>query len=105
MRLTKTLYIVEKVQSDTPSGLDEFDRPVYEDVPTKTPFLGEVEPYSTRLAEQRYGVLVDVSNRVFCLPNEMIKIKSIIEYNGLYFEVTEFTAYDNHYEVLIKKVK
>ncbi|MFS0776082.1 hypothetical protein ABC255_08760 [Neobacillus sp. 3P2-tot-E-2] len=105
MRLTKTLYIVEKVQSNTPSGTDEFDRPIYDDIPTKTQFLGEVEPFSTRLAEQRYGVTVDVSNRVFCLPNEKIRIKSIIEYSGLEFEVTEFTAYDNHYEVLIKKVK
>ncbi|MFP5111829.1 hypothetical protein ACSU64_05555 [Bacillaceae bacterium C204] len=105
MRLTKTLYIIEKVKSETSNGVDEFDRPIYNDIPTKTPFFGEVEPYSTRLAEQRYGVMVEVTNRVFCFPNEKIKVKSLIEYNGLNFEVTEFTAYDNHYEVLIKKVK
>ncbi|PLS04024.1 hypothetical protein [Neobacillus cucumis] len=96
MRLSKTIYIIETVQSDTPSGMDEFDRPIYEDIPTKTPFLAEVEPYSSKMAEQRYGVMVEVSNRVFCLPNDKIRIKSIIEYNGLDFEVTEFTAYDNH---------
>ncbi|MEH7416067.1 hypothetical protein V7266_12360 [Neobacillus drentensis] len=105
MRLTKTLYIVENIQSDTPSGVDEFDRPIYEDVPRKTPFLAEVEPFSSRLAESQYGVSVEVSNRVFCLPNDKIRIQSIIEYNGLEFEVTEMTTYDNHYEVLIKKVK
>jgi hypothetical protein len=104
MRLTKTLYIVEKVKSDTPVGYDSFGRPIYSYSTVKTPFSAEAEPYSARLAETKYGVFVDVSNRIFCNPNEKIKVKASIEYNGQLFEVTECMQYDNHYEVLMKKV-
>lgn len=104
MRLTKTLYIIETGQSDIPIGVDEFDRPVYGDIATKTTFLGEIQPYSNRLAETNYGIIVDVSHRLFCYPNEKIKVKSFIEYNGLKYQVTEYMEYDNHFEVLMKKV-
>jgi hypothetical protein len=104
MRLTKTLYIVETKQSDTPTGVDQFGRPTFETI-VKTPFFAEVEPYSSGLAEQVYGVFVDVTNRVFCTPNSKIKIKSIIEYINDKFEVTLLMQFDNHYELLIKKVK
>ena len=104
MRLTKTLYIINKALSDTPNGTDEMGRPVYGEDSTITAFLGEVEPFSNKLAETRYGLFVDVTNRVFCLPNELIKLNCDIEYNGQNFIVTECMQYDRHFEVLLKKV-
>lgn len=104
MRLSKTLYIVENVQSSAPTGTDEYGREEYGYVPIYTSFQGEVEPFSNRLAETNYGLFVDCTNRLFCDPNLKIKVKSLIEYNGQQFEVTDCMEYDNHYEVLIKKV-
>lgn len=104
MRLTKTLYILDKVQSETPTGTDEFGREEYGFIDTKIPFLGEVEPFSNRLAETSYGLFVDCTNRLFCEPNVKIKLKTFIEYNGQEFEITECMEYDRHFEVLMKKV-
>ncbi|WML44086.1 hypothetical protein [Neobacillus sp. PS3-40] len=104
MRLTKTLYILEKILSTTPRGTDEYGRAEYENVPIYTAFQGEVEPFSNRLAETNYGLFVDCTNRLFCEPNAKIKVKSLIEYNGQEFEIIECMEYDNHSEVLMKKV-
>ncbi|WP_226087481.1 hypothetical protein [Mesobacillus sp. S13] len=104
MRLTKTLYVINKTESDEPSSIDEFGRGKYDLIETKTPLLGEVEPFSNRLAETRYGVFVDVTNRAFCMPNDLIKINGEIEYDNQNFIVTECMKYDRHYEVLLKKV-
>lgn len=104
MRLTKTLYIISKTESDTPNGTDEFGRDKYDPIEIKTSFLGEVEQFSNRLAETNYGVFVDVTNRVFCEPNDLIKINGEIEYDNQNFIVTECMKYDRHYELLLKKV-
>jgi hypothetical protein len=104
MRLTKTLYIVEEIESDEPIGYDSVGRPVYGYETVKSSFLGEVEPYSARLAETTYGVTVDVSNRVFCEPHEKLKLGASVEYKNSQYEVTECMEYDKHYEVLLKKV-
>lgn len=104
MRLTKTLYIIEEIESDKPIGYDQLGRPIYGVSTIKTSFLGEVEAYSSRLAETRYGVTIDVTNRVFCYPNEKLILGGSIEYKGNSYEITECMQYDNHYEVLMKKV-
>jgi hypothetical protein len=105
MRLTKTLYILEKVQSETPTGTDQFGREEYGFIPKRTPFLGEVEPFSNKLAETNYGLFVECTHRLFCLPNETIKVKTMIEYKGEEFQVTDCLPYDGHFEVLIKREK
>ncbi|ARK30772.1 hypothetical protein [Halalkalibacter krulwichiae] len=103
MRLTKTLYIVTEENGQV-IDYDPFGRPIYGDPETiKSPFKGEVEPYSNTLAERTYGVFVEVTNRVFCKPNEDLKILSDIEYLEESYKVTEIMKYDKHYEVLIRK--
>lgn len=103
MRLTKTLYIVTEEETDEIKGYDSLGRPIYKVVTTKTPFKGEVEPYSSGLAGYRYGVSINVTNRVFCFPNEDIQLGTTVEYQDERYEVTENMKYDRHYEVLINK--
>lgn len=109
MRLTKTLFTIEVTQDylrDENGDIirDQDGRPVFGETETRTPFLGEIQPYSARLAETTYGVMVDVQNRVFCYPNEKLTLGTSIEYKGKKFEVTECMDYETHYEVLMKKV-
>jgi hypothetical protein len=105
MRLTKTLYFLDKVQSETPTGVDQFGREEYGFITDRIPFLGEVEPFSNRLAETNYGLFVECTHRIFCEPHSLIRLKALIEYNGEEFEVNECLSYGRHLEVLIKRVK
>ncbi|KHF40706.1 hypothetical protein [Halalkalibacter okhensis] len=103
MRLTKTLYIVTEEQGEI-IDYEQFGRPIYGDPEQiKSPFKGEVEPYSNTLAERTYGVFVEVTNRVFCKPNKNLKILSDVEYLKEPYKVTEIMKYDKHFEVLIRK--
>jgi hypothetical protein len=103
MRLTKTLYIVTEEQGEI-IGYTSIGQPIYDDTQiVKTPFKGDVEPYSNTLAEHTYGVYVECTNRVFCKPNDKLKILSDIEYQEEPYKVTEIMKYDKHYEVLIRK--
>jgi hypothetical protein len=103
MRLTKTLYIIKEEESAEPIYYNDFGEPVYGVIETKTPFQAEIEPYSNTLANNRYGVSVDVTNRLFCKPNPDILLGTLIEYNNIKYSVTENMQYDRHFEVLMKK--
>jgi hypothetical protein len=103
MRLPKTLYIVEMIQSEEPTSIDPFGQAIYGEIPEKTPLLGEVEPYSSKLAETQYGVFAEVHNRLYCYPNPNIKFHTLIEYEDELYKVVECMKYDRHYEVLLKK--
>jgi hypothetical protein len=101
MRLPKTLYFIE--EEKTIVGHDSLGRPIYDTVTTYDPFKGEVEPFSAKLAETQYGLFVEVTNRVFCLPNSKIKIQAPVRYNDEEYIITEYLPYDKHFEVLIKR--
>lgn len=104
MRLPKIIYIIEEIQGEL-VGFDQLGRPIYgEPTILKTPISSEVEPFSSKLAETRYGVFVDVTNRVFCKPHEKIVLNQEIEFENEDYRITEVMKYDRHYEVLIKKV-
>lgn len=101
MRLTKTLYIVTEEESTEPIGYDSLGRPIYGTTIVKTSFDGEVEPFSSQLASTNYGLTANVTNRVFCLPNDSLVLNQHIEYNGEDYTLTGLLKYDRHYEVLI----
>ncbi|WP_027725431.1 hypothetical protein [Tuberibacillus calidus] len=103
MRLTKTLYIVEEIESDEPIGYDSLGRPVYGTTTVKTPFMGEVEPYSSELTHTRYGLVANVTHRVFCLPNDKLKLNQHIEWQDKDYTLTGLLKYDRHFEVLINE--
>lgn len=106
MRLTKTLYfLIENkrfIGNDPRTG-----KPIYEIKVSKEAFRAEVEPYSQMLALNRYGVSVDITNRVFCNFNDRLNVESmtdfVIEYNNKKYEVKEIITYDKHCELLIKR--
>ncbi|WBL16374.1 hypothetical protein [Sutcliffiella sp. NC1] len=103
MKLTKTLYTIHETEGEL-IGYDPLGRPVYSPPSIDyRAFKGELEPYSSKLAETTYGLIVQVTNRVFCYPNENILIGVKIRYNNEEYTVTECLRYDKHYEVLIRK--
>ncbi|WP_158735149.1 hypothetical protein [Alteribacillus sp. YIM 98480] len=103
MRLTKDFYIVEEIEGEI-VDYDELDRPIYAETDYEyRHFLGELEPYSAQLAEHNYGLYIEVTHRVFCEPNERIKIGETITYEDEKYHVTECLRYDKHYEVMLKK--
>lgn len=103
MRLTKTLYTIHETEGEL-IGYDPFGRPVYGDSQIEyRPFRGELEPYSSKLAETTYGLFVQVTNRLFCYPNSNILVGVKIRFNNEDYEVRECLRYDKHFEVLIRK--
>lgn len=99
MRLPKKIYFYDWVDGDS---TDWWGTPE----PTKVlgDFFGaEVEPYSSELAKNTYGVFVTVTNRVFCKPDERIKINVELNYRDTNYRVTQVMDYGKHYEVLIER--
>lgn len=103
MRLPKTFYTIHETKGEL-LGHDHFGRPVYGEPSTEyREFKGELEPYSSKLAETNYGLFVQVTNRLFCEPNPNIFLTSKVLYEEEVYTVTEYLTYDKHFEVLIKK--
>ncbi|MCG6796352.1 hypothetical protein [Geobacillus sp. YHL] len=101
MRLTKTVYLLGEGE-EVLVGFNDFNEPIYETIPTRIPIQCEIEPYSSKLAENRYGIIVDVQYRLFTKPDERLKLGEKIEYDKNY-TITGIMDFDRHYEVLIKK--
>lgn len=102
MRLTKTVYLLVE-GGEQIVGWNDFGEPIYETVFEKIPIQCEIEPYSSKLAENRYGIIVDVQYRLFTKPDEHLKLGEKIEYKDKNYTITGVMDYDRHYEVLIKK--
>ncbi|WP_404443438.1 hypothetical protein LG307_14765 [Sutcliffiella horikoshii] len=103
MRTPKTFYTIHETEGEL-LGHDHLGRPVYGDPTTEyRKFKGELEPYSSKLAETNYGLFVQVTNRLFCEPNPNILTTSQILYKDEIYTVTDYLQYDKHFEVLIKK--
>lgn len=103
MRLNKKLYILTVIE-DAIIGHEPWGEPIYGTKEELSPFRGEVEPYSSGLSQNRYGVSVEVTNRLFCKPHNDIVLGASIRYQNEDYLVTEVMKYDRHYEVLMKKV-
>jgi hypothetical protein len=102
MRLTKTVYLLGEGEEVIVS-YNDFGEPIYEMIPTRIPIQCEIEPYSSKLAENRYGIIVDVQYRLFTKPDERLKLGEKMEYKDKNYTITGVMDYDHHYEVLIKK--
>lgn len=102
MRLTKTVYFLEE-DGERLVGYDWLNEPIYETVYTKVAILCEIEPYSSKLAENRYGIIADVQYRLFMKPDSRLKMGEKIEYQNENYTITGIMKYDKHFEVLMKK--
>jgi len=102
MRLTKTVYLLAEGE-EVLVGWNDFGEPIYETIPVRIPIQCEIEPYSSKLAENRYGIVVDVQYRLFTKPDARLKLGEKIEYRNENYTITGVMDYDRHYEVLIKK--
>jgi hypothetical protein len=102
MRLTKTVFLLGEGEEQI-VGWNDFGEPIYETIPTKIPIQCEIEPYSSKLAENRYGIITEVQYRLFTKPDERLKLGEKIEYKDKNYTITGVMDYDRHFEVLIKK--
>jgi hypothetical protein len=102
MRLTKTVYLLIE-GGEQIVGWNDFGEPIYETVFEKIPIRCEIEPYSSKLAENRYGILADVRYRLFTKPDARLKLGEKIEYRDENYTITGVMDFDRHYEVLMKK--
>lgn len=98
MRLTKILYFYNFLDGE----VDRWGTPTKRKVKGDY-FRGEVEPYSSKLAENTYGVFVTVTDRVFCKPDPRIKVNVELNYRNINYRITEVMDYGKHYEVLIER--
>ena len=102
MRLTKTVYFFEE-DGEVLVGYDWLNEPIYEKTYKKTSIECEIEPYSSKLAENTYGIIADVQYRLFMKPDERLKMGETIEYQNENYTITGIMKYDKHFEVLMKK--
>ncbi|MBE2914743.1 hypothetical protein [Anoxybacillus flavithermus] len=102
MKLTKTVYLLVE-NSEQIVGYNVFDEPIYETVFEKIPIKCDVEPYSSKMAENRYGIVTDVQYRLFTKPDSRLKLGEKIEYRNEKYIVTGVMDFDRHYEVLMKR--
>jgi hypothetical protein len=100
MRLTKTAQFIEEVDTGqtTPYG-----EPIVEKTLGES-FEMEIEPFSAELAKNSYGVIADVTYRMFTYPNEKIFLGNDFVYNGWKFKIEAVKDFDKHYEVLVDRV-
>jgi hypothetical protein len=102
MRLTKTVYLLVEGGKQI-VDYNDFGEPIYETVFKRLPIRCEIELYSSKLAENQYGILADVKYRLFTKPDTRLKLGEKIEYRNENYTITGVMDYDRHYEVLIKK--
>lgn len=102
MRLTKTVYLLQEGEEQI-VDYNDFGEPIYETTYERIPVQCEIEPYSSKLAENRYGIIVDVQYRLFTKPDERLKLGEKIEYKDKNYTITGVMDFDKHYEVLMKK--
>jgi hypothetical protein len=65
----------------------------------------DIQPYSSRLAEATYGVSLNVTSRLFCRPDELLQLGSILKYENKKYLVNSIMDFDKHYEVLMELVQ
>lgn len=104
MRLNKKLYLFVPGE-ETYIGDDWRGAPIYETTDDQLlPIRCEIEPYSSKLTEQNYGLFVEVTNRIFTKPDKRLKINEIlVDDEDKTYKITEILKYDRHYEVLINR--
>lgn len=85
-------------------GDDRLGIPQYRVEQKITPFQASIQPFSNKLATDRYGLNVEVTDLLYVRnpPAELDKGATIVG-NGLEYEATECLKYQRHYKVLIKK--
>lgn len=102
MRNTKTVYLLVK-NGEQLVGYNVFGEPIYEATFEKILIQCEIEPYSSKLAENRYGIVTDVQYRLFTKPDSRLKLGEKIEYKDKNYTVSGVMDFDRHYEVLMKR--
>lgn len=103
MKTTKKIYVIHEEKEIV--DYDELGNPVYEKVKTYKPIDCQVEPFSSKLAEESYGVFIDATQRVFSRPNDLIKLDEQVEYNDTAYKVTEIIRFDKHFETMLAEIK
>ncbi|MEC1725854.1 hypothetical protein P9E34_14140 [Schinkia azotoformans] len=100
MRLTKTVYGYGLIFE----GYDYRGAPIYsEGIDLDNPIQCEIEPFSSQLAGNLYGISAQVTHRMFCKPNQNISLGKYLYYLDEKYLITSVLEYDRHYEVLINK--
>lgn len=71
-----------------------------EDVYLKT-IQADVQPYNKALAYKDFGYDIECSKRVFCVPDDDIKMGVTIEYNGAKYKVVKLIKWDDYLDVIL----
>ncbi|KOO46397.1 hypothetical protein [Priestia koreensis] len=105
MRLPKKVYFIEKVEVVIQDP--DWGESVYTDWQvTDDYFKAEIEPFSQKLALDRYGIAVDATNRIFCKHHQKFdgNLEDIqLSYENKWYDLKEMTTYDRHCELLVKR--
>lgn len=59
-----------------------------------------MQPYSSELARREYGLDKNVVIKIFCVPDEVVKLNNVIVDGTQKYKIVHVMRWDKHYEAL-----